>query len=100
MQYIYWCGECQEHFEQTKSMKDATLAEPCPKCSNEAGRDFGAENSGPATYAIRAGMKYPYVSRRLPKNLAGCQTNHLGQPIIESARHEKEIARQHGYRRE
>ena len=44
--------------------------------------------------------KYPYVSRSMPKNLAGCETNKKGQPIISSRRHEREIMSRHGLKRD
>lgn len=40
---------------------------------------------------------YPYVSRALPRNLAGCRTDPQGHPIIESRRHERNVASRHGY---
>ena len=44
--------------------------------------------------------KYPYVSRSMPKNLPGCETNSKGQPIISSRRHEREIMSRHGLKRD
>ena len=44
--------------------------------------------------------KYPYVSRSMPKNLPGCETNKKGQPIISSRRHEREIMSRHGLKRD
>ena len=44
--------------------------------------------------------KYPYVSRSLPKNLPGCDSNNKGQPIITSRRHEREIMGRYGLERE
>ena len=44
--------------------------------------------------------KYPYVSRSMPKNLAGCETNKKGQPIITSRRHEREIMGRYGLKRD
>ena len=43
---------------------------------------------------------YPYVSSSLPRNLAGCETNNQGKPIITSRKHEKEVMNQHGYSRD
>ncbi len=43
---------------------------------------------------------YPYVSRSMPKNLPGCETNSKGQPIISSRRHEREIMSRHGLKRD
>jgi hypothetical protein len=48
--------------------------------------------------AIR--WKYPYVSQSLPRNLDGCKTNRQGKPIIESRRHEANVAAKHGYERD
>lgn len=42
---------------------------------------------------------YPYVSRALPRNLQGCKTDRQGHPIIESRRHERNVASMHGYQR-
>ena len=44
--------------------------------------------------------KYPYVSRSMPKDLAGCETNKKGQPIITSRRHEREIMGRYGLKRD
>ena len=44
--------------------------------------------------------KYPYVSQSLPRNLEGCKTNKQGKPIIESRRHEANVAARHGYERD
>lgn len=44
--------------------------------------------------------KYPYVSRRLPKNLKGCKTNADGLTIVESKSHEADICARTGYHRE
>ena len=43
---------------------------------------------------------YPYVSQSLPRNLEGCKTNKQGKPIIESRRHEANVAARHGYERD
>jgi hypothetical protein len=43
---------------------------------------------------------YPYVSRALPPTVSGCRFTGKGRskkPIIESARHEREVAARHGY---
>jgi|TARA_R110002051_G_scaffold275276_1_gene336297 hypothetical protein len=40
---------------------------------------------------------YPYVSNSLPRNLAGCETNKQGKPIISSTTHERNVMSQHGY---
>ncbi len=44
--------------------------------------------------------KYPYVSRKMPRNLPGCETNKNGQPIISSRRHEREIMNRYGLERD
>jgi len=99
MKYTYWCDPCQANFEIVRSMKDATTVEPCPTCGGECGRDFQAEGATPSA-AVGDWNKYPYVSKRLPKNLEGCQTNKFGQPVIESKSHEREVMAKHRYRRE
>jgi hypothetical protein len=43
---------------------------------------------------------YPYLSQSLPRNLAGCDTNKQGKPIIMSRRHEANVAARHGYERD
>jgi hypothetical protein len=40
---------------------------------------------------------YPYVSRSLPRNLAGVQCDAQGHPIIRSRREERNVASRHGY---
>jgi hypothetical protein len=42
---------------------------------------------------------YPYASNALPRNLPGCRTDSRGRPIIESRRHERNVASEHGYQR-
>ena len=42
---------------------------------------------------------YPYVSHALPRNLQGCRTDSQGHPIIESRRHERNVASMHGLQR-
>lgn len=44
--------------------------------------------------------QYPYVSRSLPKRLEGAPHDEKGRTIITSQRHEREIARRHGYVRD
>ena len=39
--------------------------------------------------------QYPYVSKSLPRNLRGCETNQKGQPIIKSQAHERDVASEH-----
>jgi len=39
--------------------------------------------------------QYPYVSRALPRNLEGADCNKLGQPVIRSQAHERDIASRH-----
>ena len=36
--------------------------------------------------------QYPYVSRTLPRNIRGCEVNKMGQPIIKSQAHERNVA--------
>jgi hypothetical protein len=43
---------------------------------------------------------YPYVSRSLPRNLEGAETNKLGQPIIRSRWHEREVKARHNLERD
>jgi hypothetical protein len=43
---------------------------------------------------------YPYVSNSLPRNLAGCETNKQGKPIISSTTHERNVMSRHGYERD
>lgn len=98
--YCYKCPECDARFEVRKSMAQVDEQEACPTCMVVVGvRDFQAENAGPSA-AVADWNKYPYVSKRLPKNLEGCSTNDKGQPVIVSKSHEREIAAKHGYRRE
>jgi len=42
----------------------------------------------------------PYVSERLPRNLAGVPCTPSGKPIITSRAQERNIMAQHGYERE
>tara|TARA_Y100000114_G_C11744778_1_gene321012 strand:- start:997 stop:1296 length:300 start_codon:yes stop_codon:yes gene_type:complete len=44
--------------------------------------------------------KYPYVSRSLPRNLAGAESNNKGQPIIRSQSHERDVAARHDMEKE
>ena len=96
--YCYKCP-CGKGFEVRKPMSEVRRIEYCPTCSKVSERDYRAENAGPS---VQAGewKGYPYVSKRLPKNLEGCSTNDKGQPVIESKTHEAEIKAKHGYRRE
>lgn len=41
--------------------------------------------------------QYPYVAFNLPRNLPGCGATRIGEPIIRSKRHEREIMARHGY---
>lgn len=41
--------------------------------------------------------QYPYVSQALPRGLPGAPHNRLGQPIVKSKRHERELMARHGY---
>ena len=38
---------------------------------------------------------YPYVSKALPRNMKGADTNKLGQPVIRSRWHEREMQARH-----
>tara|TARA_Y100001937_G_scaffold128765_1_gene207748 strand:- start:3369 stop:3671 length:303 start_codon:yes stop_codon:yes gene_type:complete len=44
--------------------------------------------------------QYPYVSRSMPRNVPGCETNKHGQPIISSQRHEREVMNRLGLERD
>ena len=44
--------------------------------------------------------QYPYVSKTLPRNLRGCETNKTGQPIIRSQAHERDVASEHDMAKE
>ena len=44
--------------------------------------------------------QYPYVSKSLPRNLRGCETNQKGQPIIKSQAHERNVASEHDMAKE
>tara|TARA_R100000808_G_scaffold22508_1_gene48984 strand:+ start:8740 stop:9042 length:303 start_codon:yes stop_codon:yes gene_type:complete len=44
--------------------------------------------------------QYPYVSKSLPRNLRGCETNQKGQPIIKSQAHERDVASEHDMAKE
>jgi hypothetical protein len=50
------------------------------------------------TGRMERGSKYPYVSQSLPDTTQGCKftKGKRKKPIIESARHEREIAARHG----
>lgn len=50
--------------------------------------------------SIRGDNWRPYVSSRLPRNLAGCNCTPSGKPIIESRSQERNIMARHGYERE
>lgn len=43
---------------------------------------------------------YPYCSRSLPRNLAGCDKDRAGRPIIRSRNHEREVMARHGLERD
>ena len=43
---------------------------------------------------------YPYSSRALSRNLAGCDTDRAGRPIIRSRTHEREVMARHGLDRD
>jgi hypothetical protein len=43
---------------------------------------------------------YPYVSKSLPRNMKGAETNKLGQPIVTSRWHEKELSSRHDLKRD
>ena len=65
----------------------------------------GKEYRRVASCNIDAGLEakvhgYPYVSNSLPRNLAGCETNKQGKPIITSGTHERNVMGRHGYERE
>lgn len=65
----------------------------------------GKEYRRVASCNIDAGLEakvhgYPYVSNSLPRNLAGCETNKQGKPIISSGTHERNVMGRHGYERE
>ena len=39
--------------------------------------------------------KYPYLCKSLPRNLRGCECNNMGQPVIKSQAHERNVASEH-----
>ena len=43
---------------------------------------------------------YPYVSKSLPRNMKGAETNKQGQPIVTSRWHEKELSARHDLKRD
>jgi hypothetical protein len=45
-------------------------------------------------------QNYPYVSRSLPRNLEGAESNKSGQPIIRSRWHEREVKARHNLERD
>lgn len=96
--YCYKCA-CGNRWDVRKPMSQSGVEEKCPECLVVGDRDYQTENAGPSV-AVADWNKYPYVSRRLPKNLEGCSTNGIGQPVIVSKSHEREIGAKHGYRRE
>jgi len=66
----------------------------------ECPRDFGSEIKHTNDAACHFAQKYPYVSKRLPKNMPGCPTAKNGHSVVVSARHEREICSRYGYSRE
>ncbi len=94
--YEYRCNKTGDMIERSFGMAQAK-----PERIKERGltydRIYGA---APATDAINAGNKYPYVSSRLPLRLEGCPHNEKGKTVITSAKHEREVMAKHGYRRE
>lgn len=62
-------------------------------------RMFGL-GTGLCTTKAKNDSKYPYASSRLPRNMPGCRSDALGKPIIESKRHERELAARYGLARE
>lgn len=66
----------------------------------ECNRDFGAENKGTNDAECRFDGKYPYVSKRLPKNMPGCPTDKKGFSVVVSKAHERELCARYNYSRE
>lgn len=98
---MIYCYSCQCRMDQalTFAIGTAPPEVPCP-CGDKAVRNFAAENAGPASFALKADRKYPYVSNRLPKNLDGCEHTAKGKPVIMSPAHEKNVAAACGMSRE
>lgn len=94
--YSYECKECGGLFDLSVKSKEEFLdARPkCPSCGSVSVR---RANPAPYHASLTAGKsrmdaKYPYVSRRLPRNVfRNCRHTKDGKPIIESKAHEREI---------
>ena len=101
MIYLYTCPSCNTDEEIIKPMREAARQERCGKCGCELTRNFQAEGACGATAALKTDIrKYPYVSSRLPKNLAGCDCDKYGKPVITSKSHEREVMARHNLRRD
>lgn len=98
--YSYWCKDCGKHFELTYGSATEMLdAKPsCPTDpSHSVRRGVPAfDHSGQATACLNAlshsHNSYPHPDFRISRKAKGINrfTKH-GVPIIESAKHEREV---------
>ncbi len=105
-EYHRRCRSCLHQFAVEMTPEDFIDADsiPCPECQSESRSDVpsagGRASDLGAAAKARFDSMYPYVSRRLPRNMPGCRLNEKGQPVIESRQHERRIMAEHGYIRE
>ena len=93
--YDFRC-DCGQTFEQRHQMSAVPETAKC-ECGKQAKRILSI---GSAVNTQPCSSKYPYVSARLPKNAAGCQTDSAGRPVIQNRQHEDRVFQTLGYTRE
>jgi hypothetical protein len=104
--YEFKCGHCGTLAERVMRITQAPdlgtkLPDPCPGCERpDLTRIVSVGLVADA--ALRTSIRgYPYETVRYhPKQLPECRVSATGHPIIESRRHEIEVAARHGLARE
>ncbi len=94
--YDFKCDTCKRVIEERHSIHQIPASVECV-CGGTATKMLSI---GSAVNTQPCSSKYPYVSRRLPKNAAGCKTDTAGRPVIQSRRHEDTVFKTLGYARE
>ena len=94
--YDFKCDTCKRAIEERHSIHQIPASVECV-CGGLATRMLSI---GSAVNTQPCSSKYPYVSRRLPKNAAGCKTDKAGRPVIQSRKHEDRVLKTLGYDRE
>lgn len=106
MIYCYRCAACDARHEldlPIGTAPDTLAVDGVPSCCagrKDLVRDYRAEHKVLATGKLANDAKYPYVSRRLPKRLPGCQTDSKGLSVVQNKAHEREICARHEYHRD